>query len=81
MFSPGSCGPSLPTLLVLGFTVLNVVLAESRLAPRHATIVDRQTVNSNYTFIIAGGGTAGLTLADRLTENPSGGSKLHACNI
>jgi hypothetical protein len=46
--------------------------AEPARVPRHATIVDRQSVNSNYTFIIAGGGIAGLTLADRLTEDPKG---------
>lgn len=64
---------SLLALLVVGFTFLKGVLAEPRLVPRHATIVDRQTVNPNYTFIIAGGGIAGLTLADRLTEDPTGG--------
>lgn len=40
--------------------------------PRHATIVDRQSINSEYDFIIAGGGISGLTLADRLTEDPNG---------
>ena len=41
-------------------------------AARHATVVTRQALLSNYTFIIAGGGIAGLTLADRLTEDPKG---------
>jgi choline dehydrogenase len=27
---------------------------------------------SSYDFVIAGGGIAGLTVADRLTENPNG---------
>ncbi|KAK3362033.1 GMC oxidoreductase-domain-containing protein [Lasiosphaeria ovina] len=53
-------------LVVAPVTVLSLGLV-----PRHATIVDRQTVGSNYTFVIAGGGIAGLTIADRLTEDPS----------
>lgn len=40
--------------------------------PKHATVVDGRSIGSNYTFIIAGGGIAGLTLADRLTEDPKG---------
>jgi hypothetical protein len=46
--------------------------AEAVRVPRHATVVDRRSVLSNYTFVIAGGGIAGLTLADRLTEDPNG---------
>jgi hypothetical protein len=46
--------------------------AESVRFPRHATVVDHRAVANNYTFIIAGGGIAGLTLADRLTEDPNG---------
>ncbi|SPQ25932.1 bb02905e-a6b5-44a0-b1cb-607825c8e916 [Thermothielavioides terrestris] len=45
--------------------------AESVRFPRHATVVDHRAVANNYTFIIAGGGIAGLTLADRLTEDPN----------
>jgi len=41
--------------------------------PRYATIVSRQTANNtNYDFVIAGGGISGLTVADRLTEDPNG---------
>ena len=38
---------------------------------RHARLIGRETAsNSSYDFVILGGGTSGLTVADRLTENP-----------
>lgn len=40
--------------------------------PEYATIVDRDTAAATYDFVIAGGGIAGLTVADRLTEDPHG---------
>lgn len=41
--------------------------------PRHATLVDRQDAGTTaYDFVIAGGGISGLTVADRLTEDPTG---------
>ncbi|KAF9872374.1 hypothetical protein CkaCkLH20_10201 [Colletotrichum karsti] len=40
--------------------------------PRHATVASRQTVDeTKYDFVIAGGGVSGLTVADRLTEDPN----------
>ncbi|PKX89194.1 GMC family oxidoreductase [Aspergillus novofumigatus IBT 16806] len=40
--------------------------------PRYATVASRQSVSeTKYDFIIAGGGISGLTVADRLTEDPT----------
>ena len=37
---------------------------------RHTTIVERaEELLPEYDYIIVGGGTSGLTVADRLTEN------------
>lgn len=39
---------------------------------RYATIASRDAVAAtDYDFVIAGGGVSGLTVADRLTEDPS----------
>ena len=41
--------------------------------PRHAMLASRQLANqTEYDFIIAGGGLTGLTVANRLTEDPNG---------
>lgn len=50
-----------------------LLFGEALIIPRYATIVSERTVSSStYDFIIAGGGITGLTLADRLTEDPAG---------
>ncbi len=59
---------------LLASAALSAAAPAESVAARHATVVTRQTLLSNYTFIIAGGGIAGLTLADRLTEDPNGKS-------
>ncbi|KKA31082.1 hypothetical protein TD95_001793 [Thielaviopsis punctulata] len=44
----------------------------ARNVPRHATVVNSAcAASTKYDFIIAGGGVSGLTVADRLTEDPS----------
>ncbi|KAH6643036.1 choline dehydrogenase-like protein [Boeremia exigua] len=57
----------------LAYLVLaGTVQATIRLG-RYATIIEAQELNteSSYDFVVAGGGIAGLTVADRLTENPN----------
>ncbi|KAL2863259.1 GMC family oxidoreductase [Aspergillus lucknowensis] len=47
------------------------LLSHGLTVPRHATLVSDSDVQSQeYDFIVAGGGVAGLTVADRLTEIP-----------
>jgi hypothetical protein len=54
-------------LLLLAAGVAGVVAP----VPPRARIVGREaTLDASYDFVIIGGGTSGLTVADRLTENP-----------
>lgn len=57
----------LASLAILFFTShLTVAL------PTHAesaTIIKRQAVQASYDYVIIGGGTSGLTVGDRLTED------------
>lgn len=54
----------------LGLAV--AVEAISELGRYATTIEARFAANESYDFVVAGGGIAGLTVADRLTENPEG---------
>ncbi|KAK4182808.1 putative GMC oxidoreductase [Podospora australis] len=52
--------------------VQEVLSAALGKAPKFATVVSpRDVADTEYDFIIAGGGISGLTVADRLTEDPS----------
>lgn len=57
------------TSILIGFVGLNV--AHGSIIAKHALIVRRDTsLSSSYDFVVIGGGTSGLTVADRLTEHP-----------
>lgn len=58
---------------LISLTLSVAVQAASALG-RYATIVQARdmTNTSAYDFVVAGGGIAGLTVADRLTEDPNG---------
>ena len=63
----------LRSVLPLCFVILTQ--ARTHLGRTAQVIEARQLSNeTTYDFIIAGGGIAGLTVADRLTENPNGTS-------
>lgn len=61
-------------MLTSGLLLASAALASA--LPHHALfarVVDSAVASSTeYDFVVAGGGTAGLTVADRLTENPNG---------
>ena len=58
---------------LFGLLLATKVLPASALG-QSATIVETRhlSANNSYDFVIVGGGIAGLTVADRLTENSHG---------
>ena len=62
-------------LLQSVFLLCFAILTEARThLGRTAQVIEARQLSkeTTYDFIIAGGGIAGLTVADRLTENPNG---------
>lgn len=51
---------------------LAIGAASRPLLARDAQVINATQLIESYDFVIAGGGLSGLTVADRLTENPKG---------
>lgn len=67
IFVPGA------RLALLPFVSLCLQHAAGYGVPGHATVVSRQEAAvTAYDFVIAGGGIGGLTMANRLSEDPNG---------
>jgi len=57
--------------LALVFSTCNSAALPSHHAPRALVIDDVSQLKSEYDYVIIGGGTSGLVVANRLTEDPN----------
>lgn len=68
-------------MLVLScFCLALIVVASASPQAKNAKLIDRDiALKTAYDFIVVGGGTNGLTVANRLIENSTGG--LYPCML
>ncbi|MCJ1266131.1 hypothetical protein MMC22_006013 [Lobaria immixta] len=57
-------------LLLLWLSLTVELVCGAAFAHRASLVGPDRPLKSSYDFIVVGGGTSGLTVADRLTENP-----------
>lgn len=68
--------------LLLGTLLLLSAAKSVHSAGEYARVVGPRTIsNTTYDFIVIGGGIGGLTVADRLTEDPDSGVSRPLNNI
>lgn len=61
--------PTSTAQLLLSVALAPIAYGYPFLAERATVVDDVSQLNAQYDYVIAGGGTSGLTVANRLTEN------------